>query len=323
MLLNRIALPFLVSFPLLIPVSGNAERHTQQEEVVFIDSVVASVNGKPITLQEVLQRMTPPRTLSLKEASQDNDARDILDLIITERLIEEDTANRHIGVSSAEVDTYVEEIAKRNQLSPDQFTQALAREGKNLIQYKEQVRLDILRSKLTTQYLQNSVTVSKDEIDQYLKDNPRIAQGGIKLKLSQILITLNGKSEAQAETIIEEAKSRLAKGESFPVVAASLSEGIEGKEGGSLGILAEQDLNPEIFSALYSLAPGETSAPIKTPAGMHIFKVDERYGSEEGVVQASILEEVKKIIRQQKIDAKMYTYFTSELPKLYSVEKKL
>ncbi len=292
------------------------------EEEILIDAVVASVSGKPITLQEVNARLTPPRALGLKEASLDAEAREVLEAIILDRLIVEDAAAKHISVSDAEISSYIDEVVKRNQLTRAEFEVALAREGRTLDSYSQRIKIDILRSKIIGQYIQGSISVSQEEVSQYLEEHPKLKQGGAKLKLSQILIgTSAGQEQAQAR--IAEIQARLAKGEDFSALAREYSESPEGKEGGSLGMLAEQDLGPQVFDAVFALTPGQVSTPVTTASSIQLFRVDSRHAEAGESAQGLAVEEAKATIRQQKVNEKMFSYFNSELPKLYAVEKKI
>lgn len=301
---------------------AEASTETVVSEEVLVDAIVASVNGKPITLQEVLARLTPRRSLTLKEASQDPEARETLEALVLDRLIQEDAAAKHISVSEAEINSYIEEVAQRNSLTREQFTAALAGEGKTIEQYVNRIRVDILRSKIIGQYIQSAVSVSSEEVEKYLEDHPNLKKSGAKIKLSRILLA-HETDQAMSDARVAELQARIAANEDFSSLARQYSQGPESKEGGLLGVFDQTDLSPEIFDAVFTLTPGQVSKPITTAQGVQLFRVDSRQDEESANPRALAQEEAKVALRQQKVQERMYSYFTTELPKLYAVEKKL
>jgi len=289
----------------------------------LVDAVVASVNGKPITLQEVLKRLPSKRTLSLSTAAGDQEAKNVLEALINERLIEEDASVRRVGVSDAEINSYVDEVAKRNQMSREAFQEALTNEGHAIDEYNAKVRLDIMRSKIASQFVQGGVTVTQDEIKAFLENQSVTQNPGKKIKLSQIFLSTQKRTQEEFDALYKLVNSRLEAGEDFSVIATENSDGAEAKNGGSLGEVAEQDLSPEIFNVLSGLKAGEVSIPLSISAGILIFRVENRFQEEQPEVDEDTMKGARDQLRQQKIQSKMETYFTTELPKLYPVERKI
>ncbi|MFM1848679.1 MAG: Chaperone SurA [Pseudomonadota bacterium] len=290
---------------------------------VVLDSVVASVNDQPITLSDVTRRLGRPKPLSPQEAASDSAARQVIDALIFERLIEAEAATRKMTVSDAEVDRYVGEIAKRNGLSIDAFKSALAEERRSFEDYRRQIQTDILRSRLTGSLMQAGVAVTESEVEQYLAEHPEFARAGAKLKLRQIVISPARHSEDEAIRILNEAKARIDSGEDFRGVAAAISEGPERIDGGLIGVVAEKDLSPEIFDAVFSLKGGEVSAITRTAQGFHLFWVDERFNEADSEENSRLLDDVRKTIQEQKTRLKVESYFTTELYKAHSVDRKI
>jgi peptidyl-prolyl cis-trans isomerase SurA len=293
------------------------------DESVFVNAVVASVDGTPITMQDLNKRLSPPRQISLKEASNDTEARQVLDSIIMELLIKQEAESRKISATEEEVNQYLDEVAKRNNITVDTLPTALAAENKDFASYKKQVEVDILRSKLASNHMKGGVSVSHQEIEAYLGDHPELAQKGSRVLLRQIFVSGSAHTAEEAREKIDTARKRLADGEDFTEVAASLSEGPEAAEGGKLDSLAESDMHPNIFNAVLPLKEGEFTEIVETPAGLHIFKLEERLNAEDKDARKALEEEVSKTIKQQKMQDRMNTYFTQELFKLHSVDKKI
>ncbi|MBX7144518.1 MAG: peptidylprolyl isomerase, partial [Oligoflexia bacterium] len=232
---------------------------------------------------------------------------------------------KKISVDDDDVERYVEEVARRNNLSKDGFEKALLQQKRSLDDYRQFVRSEITKSKLAGSLAQSGASVSDEEVDAYIKDHGNLGASGNKVKLAQILISTASRSDTEAHAVAEKVRDRLIAGESFATLAREISDGSEGREnGGILGIVAEKDLQSDIFDAVLALKPGEASKVVKTPAGFHIFEVLERYAPESSSTSSDekLREEVRRALSQHKLDAKMSAYFTADLLKAHTVDRK-
>ncbi|MCO6430776.1 MAG: peptidylprolyl isomerase [Deltaproteobacteria bacterium] len=311
---------FLPSIAVLLP--AWAPPALAQQEAV-IDAVIASVDGKPITLLDVARQLRRPSTLSIDEVSSDPEARAALEFLILEQLILREAEAKKIGVSNSEIDEYINEVASRNNLSREGFEAALMSENKSIDDYKRTLKLEILRSKLTANFMKDSVAVSEQEIDAYLEDHPELTKSGSKIKLRQILIGRDSMGDGQARSLLESLKQKCEEGEQFAELARSHSESPEAAEGGSLGLLADEDLSRAIFDAVFSLKEGEVSEVVETAAGYHLFQVEQRI-IENGQSDSSRLrEEIRKNLLNQKMQERMHGFFANEIYKSHTVDKKI
>jgi peptidyl-prolyl cis-trans isomerase D len=132
----------------------------------------------------------------------------------------------------------------------------------------------------------------------YYDANPQEFIGPEEREASHILIT-DGDDQAAAEALAEELKGRLDSGESFAALATEYSAdtGSAGN-GGSLGWLGSEDTPaPEFETALFALAPGEISAPVRTQFGLHIIRLDELRsgtGKEYGEIEAELIQRLRE-----------------------------
>ena len=69
------------------------------------------------------------------------------------------------------------------------------------------------------------------------------------------------------------ARARLAAGESFLDVSRQMSRAANASTGGELGVLSRGTLPDELDEVVFSLADGEVSGPVQSPAGFHVFQV--------------------------------------------------
>lgn len=290
-----------------------------------LDTVVASVNNHPITLTEVGQRLIPPQKLTLKDASIDPAARAALDTMILELLIEEEAKLRRLDVSSEDIESYVNEVAKRNGMDRAKFEAALAKDGINMAAYKRRVRIDILRSKISAALVREGTYVTQDEVDNHIEGDTALRRSGKKVKLSQIVINFGeeGASHSQSEAteLMAEIQDKLKAGADFDDLVRQYSEGPEANEGGSLGILSAEDMAQTIADAVLLLEPGQTSQVVAGGQSLHIFRLDEKFDEESDTERLKA--EVKDSLSKQKLQVKLENYFSIDLPKKHVVDRKI
>jgi peptidyl-prolyl cis-trans isomerase C len=97
------------------------------------------------------------------------------------------------------------------------------------------------------------------------------------------------------------ALTRLKNGEDFAAVAREVSRDPSSVQGGDLGFLRREQLQPAVAVAVFALAPGEvTSAPSRTPIGWCLIRLEQR----ESVSPPSFAaahDELRRFLTQQAI----------------------
>jgi peptidyl-prolyl cis-trans isomerase SurA len=323
-----LALILIMAVPAVAAGEPSAESTNLPREVL-VDSVIAAVDDKPIMLSELGSRLIPPRKLSLGEASKDQTVMTALDALIMEKLVEAEAQQKRVSASEAEVTDYIEEVARRNGLTQAAFQEALASRGQSLDSYKQQVKTDILKTKLASSIARGGTSVSESEIDEYLGAHSELRSDTASLTLRQILVSAEGRSADEMSQRVTEITAALESGESFAEVAQRLSDGPHAAEGGMLGTIAEKDLSSEILEAVGSVDVGSFSKPISGPQGTQLFLVEKRFSSgpagqeSDGSDTDARREEARRILQQQKAQARLSSYFVGELYKNHSVDKKL
>ena len=312
----RILTPLLALALLCCPVRG------QTESLRIIDAVVASVDGQPITLQELGRSLQPPRTLTMADASNSADARAALDRLILERLILAEGESKKMQVSDAEVDSYINEVAKRNNLSRPDFETALQKEGVQLGKYKQDIKLEILKSRLASTFVRGNVNVSDEEIEKYLEEHVGRSKTSNQIQLRQIQVSASGRSMEEAKEIAEAAKKELDGGADFAEVAKKYSDSPDKADGGLLGVVEEKDLSPEIFDIVFPLKEGEVSKVAETGDSYRIFRMEKRFGAGEARDER-LVEEVRAELTRAKMEEKFNSFFMTDLYKQHSVDKKI
>ena len=295
-------------------------------ETLFVDAVVASVDGKPITLQDVTKKLG--RNVGLRELGTDTEARATVDDLINERLINEEAESKHFQVTEDDVKHYIDEVSKKNSLSTAEFEQALAGQGKSLESYKNEIKLEILKSRIAQTYIRGSVGVSAEDIEKYLTNRSLpTSSNSSRVKLRQIVLLSEKHSAEDAKNIFGTVVERLNNGDSFEDLAKEISEAPDAADGGKVGTVAEKDLSPEIFDAIVTVEEEAISRVVKTEGSYRLFYVEKRLKPETEEAKPEFdqkeKDDARQVLEQERYEAKLNQFFTEDLYRLHAVDKKI
>ncbi|MGV0982914.1 MAG: peptidylprolyl isomerase [Limnohabitans sp.] len=251
------------------------------------DFIVAVVNSEPITNQEVQalrQRMA--REASSRGASNVDTAqlnRQALEQLINEKAQLQQARENGIKIEEEAIDQAEMNVAANNQVTRDEFRKRLAKDGLTVKAFRDQLRDQLMLTRVREREVETRVRVSDVEVEQYLQVQIQ-AQGGqapSELNLAMILISVpENSSSAQIKVLQERAEDvarRARSGENFANLAKRFSEAADkGSNGGEMGLRAAERY-PDLFvNATRNLRVGAISAVVQSGAGFHILKVIER-----------------------------------------------
>lgn len=282
---------------LLMTLLLSSSLATAQAEEVLIDRIVALVNDDVVLASALTNEMqTVQRELAQRNVRmppEDQLQRQVLERLILQTLQLNVAERRGIRVDSATLDAAVRRVADRNGLSLTAFRDALEAEGLDMAQFREQLRREIILSRLRQRVMRERVDVTDQEIDQFLERN-RV--GEPEYALSQILIGLPEAASADAiDTARSEAEAvlqRLQDGESFARVAAAVSDARNALEGGDLGWRAASELPDVVADALADLPVGAVTPILRTSAGFLIYELRDRRRTDERMIEQARLRHI-------------------------------
>lgn len=248
---------------------------------VPLDRIVAVINDDVIMQSELEERI---RSV-LKQMSQQGAERppqDILIKQVLERMImvklQTQFAERTgIKVDDETLNQTINRIAAENNLSLSQFRNILEKDGINYENFREDIRNEITITQLKRRQVDNRVTVTDREIDNFLANEE--VQGGTENEyhLSHILISspegATKEEMEQARLVAEKVVSDLKSGANFEELARNVSDGQQAATGGDLGWRTESEI-PTLFSEkILAMKEGGISEIIQSPSGFHIIKL--------------------------------------------------
>lgn len=267
---------------------AQAQPNGQAEpsDVVEVDRIVAVVNSDAITLFELRSR-TEQAIAQLRGRNVTPPPREDFERQVLERMIYEKVQLQHAEETQMRIDDRMLEaalgrIAESNNMNATQLRSAVERDGIPWPRFREDIRKEIILSRLRDREVESRVVVTEGEIDNYLANPERKADQREEFNVSHILLRVP--EGASPETLMrlkaraDAAMEQLAKGEDFARVAASYSDAPDALSGGSLG-WRPLDRLPQLFAdMLPNLKPGQVSEVMRSPAGFHIMKLVEKRG---------------------------------------------
>ena len=260
--------------------------------VVEVDRIVAVVNSEVITALQLQARIAQAkRQLQRQGVELPPDEvleRQLLERLIVERAQVQLAQESGMRVDDATLGRAIERIADNNKLSPDQLRAALEQDGVSWDRFRDEIRTEILLTRLREREVDSRIVVTEAEIDNFIANNPD-AFSGQEFEVAHILLrTPEGASPEQIEAVArraEQVMARLRSGEDFARVAAEVSDAPDGLSGGSLG-WRPLDRLPALFAdAVRRMQPGETSPVMRSAAGLHIVRLVEVRGGGADAVQ--------------------------------------
>jgi peptidyl-prolyl cis-trans isomerase SurA len=196
---------------------------------------------------------------------------------------------KHVGltITDEQLNGALQEIAARNKIPFDQLPTALSAQGVDYKVYRESMRKELTLSTLRQRDVIAHINVSPHELEQYMAREQNAAAND-EFNVSHILLSLPAAATPQQlEDISHKAQdvaSRAGKGEDFGQLAIANSNSQTALDGGQLGWRKGAQLPQFILDLVVKMKPGEVSAPVRTPSGYHIVKLNERRSGEAPVI---------------------------------------
>lgn len=276
---------------LLLSLSSAASAQRTPARVEFIDRIVAVVNNDIITEFELNERLqlVKRQLENQKIALPPNDVleKQLLERMINEKVQLQFASETGIRVDDSALDQAVARIAEGNHMQIGQLRQALEKDGVSFGKFRENIRNEIILSRVKEREADNRVVVTESELESYFAHQ---TQKGSDTEYNLAHILIQVPDQANAEKIqerkqkAEQALAELKKGTDFGQVAATFSDAPDALQGGELGWRPASRL-PQLFSdALNALQPGEISPVLRSPNGFHLVKLLDKRGRDAVLV---------------------------------------
>jgi peptidyl-prolyl cis-trans isomerase SurA len=261
-----------------------------------LDSVAAIVDNDVIMKSQLDQRVHEVEQTIAKRGGGTPPA-NVLQQQVLERLIVENLQlqigdRSGIRITDEELNQAMETIAQRNNMNLTQFKGALAHDGVSFEDARDQVRREMIISRVRQRRVAERIQVSEQEVKNFLASDLGKMQLSQEFHLANILIPTPEsadsdaiqKAGSQAMVVYQQLKS----GADFAQTAIAKSSSDNALEGGDMGWRKSAQLPPPFDTMLGKMSVGDITQPIRTPGGFIILKILEARGGEQAQMRDEI-----------------------------------
>lgn len=255
-----------------------------------IDSVVASVNGEPISLSDILP-LSRSREFQLYAvhsgdalfAAVKAERKRVLEELIDRKLLVAAYRSDPFPIPPQYLESYLDDLADSMGVrSRREFAEMLRAAGQSLEEMRREAGERLIVQAMTSRRNQIAVNVTPKEVYEYFERNLSEFSRPERWRLWMIFI---GREEPDRALALAETVGALAvdpaRFEELAKKRAGTAAAGEGGTPGDLGLIESGRIRPEFAAALTAApAPGKVYGPVTTPEGDYFLRVTEIVAAE-------------------------------------------
>lgn len=254
------------------------------------DSIAAVVNNEAVTCSDIEHDISNI-IIQLKQSGQttelpppDELQRRVLDGRIVKTLQLQEARKLEIQAGDEELQAAIANVESQNRLLPGQLEEILEQQGMDFEEYKTNMREQLLISKLINVAVRSKLTISNEAMQEFYRKYIADPRPRREVQLAQIFLSLptepTPRQLAEVRRQALEIHQQLMDGKNFAQMAVLHSDSPDRQSGGIMGWFAQGAISQR-FAAAVELPVGDITAPIRSPSGFHIFKVQEERWQEK------------------------------------------
>ncbi|HET9693123.1 MAG TPA: peptidylprolyl isomerase [Steroidobacteraceae bacterium] len=274
--------------------------HAQSTELsstgVLLDRVAAVVNDG-IVLRSDVERQMQVISERIQQQGQQLPPRNVLRQQVLERLVLQELQMQRaerlgIKIPDEAVNQALTEVAQRNNIKFSELPAVLEAQGLDYRDYRDEVRREMTMQSLRQRDVLARVYVSPREVEQCIAKRKASPNADNEFNLAHILVavpsTADEKQIAERTSRAQAVYERAKKNEDFGQLAITYSDSGTALEGGALGWRKASQLPSFVAEIIPNLSAGDVTEPIRTPSGLHIFKVLEVRGGQAAALVSQV-----------------------------------
>ncbi|MEX0915153.1 MAG: peptidylprolyl isomerase [Wenzhouxiangellaceae bacterium] len=274
--MNQFAIRFTAMvLALILPALASAQSYQKMDEIVaIVDEGVILRSELESTMQNVLnqiqsrgERQPPPQVLEEQ----------VLERLIMNQVQIQRAEQTGIRVTDQEVDRSLSDVARQNNLSLIELRRAVESDGLDFNEFREDVRQQLLTSKLNQRIVESMDQVTDTEVDMLLESD---MFGNDEYHLSQIALQLSQSATPadmrEAEQRIMEIRREIVDGMDFAEAAVNFSDAQDALDGGEVGWRNLNTMPRQIADRIRDLEAGDISEPMLANNSVMLIKVNDR-----------------------------------------------
>jgi peptidyl-prolyl cis-trans isomerase SurA len=302
------------SLLLALGLANLAHAETKANEQA-LDNIVAIVNDSVITRTELEQSMhqalnqitaqnvTPPSTQTLRKQ--------VLQHLIDQKAQVEAAQQSGIQVNDQELNKVIARIAQENHITVEEFYKKIAEEGMSAKKYRDQIRNTLTLQHLQQRDVASRITVTPEEINEYMKTASRQAASEKEYHIQDILVPFSDNPSPEeiaiAKKFAEDLTLRFQKGATFESLAPGEKENVQNND---LGWRKTAEVPTAFAKPVAQMKSNDFSSPLQTSNGFHIVHLVDIRSSSAAPAQKPDREEVAELLFQKKFEEALQTWIT-------------
>ena len=276
--LHAVALAALLAGPAFAQRAA-AQLPPQSQAAAQTNRIVAVVNQEVVSRADVAGRarlFALNAGIAVAPETLDRLAPQVTRLLVDERLRLQEVQRRRLPVTDADVADAIGELEKRNNLAPGALKGQLTQIGVAPRVLYDQIRTQIGWARLIRQQLGPNAEPSKAEVEESMR-NAKARAGQPEFLVSEIFIPLDDPAaEAEVRRFVDDVVGQLRRGTPFAIAATQFSQSQTALQGGDLGWVRKEEVDPEVSAVIERMPPGAISNAIRVPGGFQIVALRQR-----------------------------------------------
>lgn len=250
-----------------------------------IDSVLASVNGEPVTLLDVMLESSRDemRLASLYSGARlyseiSRLRKKITEDIIIRKLIYAKYQEKPFPIDNQYIENMLDHLAATvGGGSRDTLTKKAEAMGTTLKELKEKAKEKIAVDIMLAEHCDRPVYITPKEVYEYYQTNAKEWTTPARYSLELLLIArTGGRSGSNPELACRKLAEQLKTADKtrFAQLTKANSDAPNAETGGAVGFVDADKLRPEFGPAVKAMKPGTITGPLPTPEGFYFIRLD-------------------------------------------------
>lgn len=289
-----------------------------------VEQVLVKVNGEILTktdleqLQVTALKASHPN-VTAEDLRNDDTLRKLLNEVtprviinaVDEMLLVQRGRELGLKMSDEQFNQILANIRKENKLdSEEKFQEALKQEGLSIAGLRKAFEKQMLINRVQQQDVYSRISISEEESRAYYDAHLAEFLTNETVTLREIFVRAapttpaEGTDAAQAAQAaalarIQQVRERALK-EDFATVAGEVSDAPSKANGGLIGPLSVEELNPDIQKVVAGLTVGQVGEPIDAGNGYRLLKVDARVPRKQAIFEEARDQIAERVFNQRR-----------------------
>ena len=235
--------------------------------------ILAVVNGDVITVGDVENRarlFALSTGLSTTNEVIERLKNQIANQLVDEKLRLQEAQRRKVVVPDKQIAAAMHDIEQRNNMPEGVLRQKLASLGVSVRTLIDQIRVQLAWTQVLREQLADKINITDADLDDQMKLHDQQI-GKPEYRVGEIFIPVDDPvNTADARRFAETVIAELRAGAGFAAVAAQFSQTQSALEGGELGWVQPNQLDPQVAQLVTTMPVGAVGNPVKVPGGFSI-----------------------------------------------------